>query len=68
MAPKKTFPMTIFDLSTVESLTSTATTEQGGVFFSVNGRNYRAIVWVGKHVPKKALIVVDEMILSIRIR
>lgn len=68
LAPKKTFPMTIFDLSTVESLTSTATTEQGGVFFSVNGRNYRAIVWVGKHVPKKALIVVDEMILSIRIR
>lgn len=67
LAPKREFPMTIFDLSTVKSLTSTETTEQGGVFFSVNGRTYRAIIWVGKHAPKKALIVVDELILSIRI-
>jgi len=65
LAPKKEFPMTIFDLSTVKSLTRTATTEQGGVRFSVNGRNYRAIVWVGKRAPDKAKIVVDELILSI---
>jgi hypothetical protein len=65
-APKKAFPMSIFDLSTVPSLRSTATTEQGGVTFNVNGRNYRAVVWVGKHAPKKALTVVDELVLSIR--
>jgi hypothetical protein len=36
------------------------------VSFNVNGRNYRAIIWVGKHAPKKALIVVDELVLSVR--
>ena len=65
-APKREFPMTIFDFDTVGALRSTATTEQGGVYFRVNGHNYRAIIWVGAQAPKKALIVVDEVVLSIR--
>jgi hypothetical protein len=68
VAPKPQFPMTIFNLSTVQSLTKTETKEQGGVTFSVNGRNYRAIVWAGAKIPKDALIEIDEIILSIRIR
>jgi hypothetical protein len=59
--------MTIFDLSTVRSLTNTETTEQGGVLFNVKGRNYRAILWVGKHAPKPELLTVDYLIESIRV-
>ena len=65
LAPARTFPLTIFDLSTVRSLTTTATTEQGGVLFSVKGRDYRAILWVGAHAPKSALLAADGLVSSI---
>jgi hypothetical protein len=67
LAPATTFPLTIFDLHTIRSLTHTATTEQGGLLFSVNGRNYRLILWVGARAPKSELFAVDEIISSIRV-
>jgi hypothetical protein len=67
LAPARTFPLTIFDLSTIRSLTDTATTEQGGVRFSVKGRNYRTILWVGAHAPKSALFVADNLVNSLQV-
>lgn len=67
LAPARTFPVTIFDLSTVQSLTATETTEQGGLRFSVKGRNYRLILWVGAEASKSALYVVDDLIGSIHV-
>jgi hypothetical protein len=66
LAPAKTLPLTIFDLNTVRSLLNTETTEQGGLLFSVNGRDYKVILWVGKHAPKSALLTVDNLIGSIQ--
>jgi hypothetical protein len=65
-APRRTFPLTIFDLQTVRALTSTETTEQGGLVFRVKGRNYRMILWVGKDAPKSALFIVDDLVGSIQ--
>ena len=65
-APSRTYPLTIFDLQTVRALTSTETTEQGGLVFRVKGRNYRMILWVGKDAPKSALFIVDDLVGSIQ--
>ena len=66
LSPVKAFPLTIFDFPDIPGLKEA--TEQGGVSFSANGRNYRAILWVGARAPKSAQLVVDEIVDSIRVR
>lgn len=66
-APKRKFPVTIFDLSNVRALNKTATLEQGGLRFRVKGRNYRAIVWLGAAASKDLLLTVDNIIGSIQV-
>lgn len=66
VAPAKQLPLTIFDFPSIRGLRSPPTMEQGSALFSVNGRSYRAILWVGAQAPKRALIVVDELVDSIR--
>jgi hypothetical protein len=67
-APTKTLPLTIFDFPDIAALRITDALEQGGVSFSVNGRNYRAILWVGKHAPKAARVAIDYIVLSIQVK
>lgn len=65
LAPRKTFPLSIFDLPNVPALASTQTTEQGGLLFSVHGRNYRVILWLGKKAPQGDLYTVDDIMASL---
>jgi hypothetical protein len=60
-------PLTIFDFPAIPGLKSPPTTEQGEVLFSANGRNYRAILWIGKFAPKDTLLAIDDIVASIRI-
>jgi hypothetical protein len=65
LAPAKKFPLTIFDFPAMRGLKSPATTEQGAVYFSVRGRNYRAILWLGKFAPSGSDLVIDNIVASI---
>lgn len=66
-AAAKKLPLTIFDFPVIPNLKSPPTTEQGGALFSANGRNYRAILWIGKFAPKDTLLAIDDIVASIRI-
>lgn len=65
LAPAKKFPLTIFNFPAMRGLQSPATTEQGAVYFSVRGRNYRAILWLGKFAPSGSDLVIDNIVGSI---
>jgi hypothetical protein len=65
-APAARLPLTIFDFATLRGMPSA--TETGAASFSVKGRDYRAIIWVGAKAPKLAQIVIDEVVGSIRIK
>jgi hypothetical protein len=67
VAPAKALPLTIFDFPVMRGLKSPATTEQGAVTFSVHGRNYRAILWLGKLAPESAQLTIDNIVASIQV-
>jgi hypothetical protein len=67
LAPAKKLPLTIFDLPDMRALNDKASLEQGGLLFSVNGRNYGLILWVGAHAPKSALLTVDGLVSSLEV-
>ena len=58
--PAKKLPVTIFDFPDVPGLKEA--TEQGGTYFTVKGRNYRAILWLGTQAPRAARLTVDELV------
>jgi hypothetical protein len=63
-APVRAFPLTIFDLPDIPGLPGAR--EQGGTSFNVRGRNYRVILWVGPHAPKKAQLAAEQIVSTIR--
>lgn len=65
-APVRGFPLTIFDLPDVAGLP--AAREQGATSFSVNGRSYRVILWVGPNAPKVAQLAAEQIVTTIHIR
>lgn len=67
-AVRKTLPLTIFDFPDIGALRSTDAGEQGATYFSVNGRNYRAILWLGKGAPDAAHVMIDDIVASIQAR
>ena len=66
-APTRPFPLTIYDFPDIEGLRNTPALEQGGVSFNVNGRDYRAILWVGKLASKEERVTIDGIVDSIRV-
>lgn len=67
-APTRPFPLTIYDFPDIEELRNTPALEQGGVAFNVNGRDYRAILWVGKHASEQERVTIDGIVDSIRVK
>ena len=65
-APVKGFPLTIFDLPDIGGLPGAR--EQGGTSFSVNGRSFRVILWVGQHAPKAAQLAAEQIVTTIRLK
>jgi hypothetical protein len=66
LAPVRSFPLTIFDLPDIGGLP--AAREQGGTSFTVKGRSYRVILWVGPHAPKSAQLSAEQIVSTIGIR
>jgi hypothetical protein len=62
---KKNLPLILYDFPGIPPFRNTPAIEQGGAFFRAHGHNYQAILWVGKNVPKPALLTVDNIIVSI---
>jgi hypothetical protein len=67
-APTRPFPLTIYDFPDIEELRNTPALEQGGVAFNVKGRDYRAILWVGKLASRDARVTIDGIVDSIRVK
>lgn len=65
LAPVRGFPLTIFDLPDIKRLPPAR--EQGGTFFSANGRNYRVILWVGPNAPKSAQLSAEQIVTTIEV-
>jgi hypothetical protein len=55
-------------LSDFVPLMKTDRIERGAAFFHLHGRNYQAILWVGKHAPKAELLRIEYIIDSIGVR
>ncbi|MFL5958810.1 MAG: hypothetical protein ACJ75G_00880 [Gaiellaceae bacterium] len=66
LAPTRPFPLTIFDLPDIGGLPGAR--EQGGTSFSVNGRNYRVILWVGTNASKLAQVAAEEIVTTIDVK
>jgi hypothetical protein len=68
LGPTQKLPLILSDFPAIAALRNTDNIEQGAAFFRLHGRNYQAIVWVGKHAPKAELLNVDYIIDSIAAR
>jgi hypothetical protein len=64
-APVRGFPLTIFDLPDIVGLPPAR--EQGATSFSVNGRSYRVILWVGPQASKTAQVAAEQIVTTIRV-
>lgn len=65
---RKTLPLTIFDFPDIAALRNVPATEQGATYFTADGRDYRAILWIGDRAPKAAQVTVDDIVASIRLK
>ncbi|HEY2741430.1 MAG TPA: hypothetical protein VGI69_04525 [Gaiellaceae bacterium] len=65
---KKKLPLILFDFPQIRAFRNTPGIEQGGAFFRVHGRNYQAMLWVGKDASKISLLTIDFIVESITAR
>jgi hypothetical protein len=65
LGARKKLPLILFDFPAITAFRNTPGIEQGGAFFRVAGRNYQALMWVGKNAPKSELLTIDYIIESV---
>jgi hypothetical protein len=68
LGAKKKLPLILFDFPQIRAFRNTPGVEQGGAFFRVHGRNYQAMLWVGKDASKTSLLTIDFIVESITAR